>query len=87
MYKRQGEINKKMVHLAPGSTLQLEAVVNADATNKELVYETNKEGLITVDKTGNIKAIKCDERTGSYTQVKVSSASNPDVYTLSLIHI
>ena len=76
-----GEINKKMVHLAPGSTLQLEAVVNADATNKELVYETNKEGLITVDKTGNIKAIKCDERTGSYTQVKVSSASNPDVYT------
>lgn len=76
-----GDINKKMVHLAPGSTLQLEAVVNADATNKELVYETNKEGLITVDKTGKIKAITCDERTGSYTQVKVSSASNPDVYT------
>lgn len=76
-----GSVNKKIVHLAPGDSLQLKAEVNADATNKELIYETNKDGLITVDKTGKITAVKCDDRTGSYTQVKVSSASNPDIYT------
>ncbi len=40
-----------------GETKNVEAKVNEDATNKELIYESSNPGVVKVDKDGNVEAV------------------------------
>ncbi len=64
------------ITLYPDEIKNIGATVNDDATNKELIYESENSGVVKVDDEGNI----IPRGTGT-TTIKITSVDNPDIST------
>ncbi len=65
-----------------GEEAKLEAYVNGSAYNQKLIYSSDNESVIKVDADGNITTVGAGTA-----KVKISSASNPDIYGIVTITV
>lgn len=69
-------IGESVVVLTPGASSQLAAsVLPADATNKNLIWESNNPSKVTVDQQGHIQALQLGEAS-----ITVQSEDNPSKF-------